>query len=546
MRDDAREITSEIIVVGAGFGGLRAMHELRGRGFSVRGLEAGSGVGGTWYWNAYPGARTDTEAWGYNYFFDKALTTGWSWSQRNPPQPEVRAHLEYVADKLDLKKNFEFNSFVKSAHYDEAANQWVLTVGDDSIYRCTYLVNACGPLSSPMTPAIKGLETFRGRWMHTGRWPKDAVDLAGKRIAVIGTGSTGVQVVPAVAPIARQLTIFQRTPNYVLPGRNYPFIESERDAIRAGFEQIKAQVRHHAFGFPMGMSDKMFDDLTPAERQRIMEAKWEVGGFQFIFETFADLISNRECNATAAEFIRNKIRATVKDPVTAEKLCPKYPFFLKRPPLGQRYYEAFNRDNVRLHDLFEAPIDEIVPEGIRAGGQVYPFDIIIFAIGFDAGTGAFTDIDIVGRHGRSLREGWRDGPRTHFGICVDEFPNMFMISGPQGPLTNFPPVIDAQAEWLGQLLDRARSLASDTVEVMPDAVARWTTIVNSSSSGTILEDAASVGSWYAGANVEGKAKVMQFYVGGTNIYFNILEESAADDFPGMAFNRIGAKDLARN
>jgi len=535
MAQGAREHVTEVIVVGAGFGGLRAMHEVRKLGFSVQGLEAGTGIGGTWYWNTYPGARTDTEAWGYNYFFDQELSDGWKWSQRNPSQAEVLQYLDYVATTLNLKKDFRFNSFVESAHYDQSENQWVLTVGAGTVFRCTYLINACGPLSSPVSPQIKGLETFKGRWMHTGRWPKEGVPLAGKRVAVVGAGSTAVQVVPAVAPIAEQVTLFQRTPNYVLPGRNYPLIDIEQQSIRAEFDGIKKQVRDHAFGFPMGMAGRSFNDLDDTERRRIMESQWEIGGFQFIFETFNDLTFNRECNAAASEFIREKIRSVVKDSATAETLCPKYPFFLKRPPLGQRYYEAFNRDNVALVDLLSTPIEEITADGIKVDGEVLPFDIIIFAIGFDAGTGAFTDMDIVGRSGRSLRDDWREGPRTFFGICVDEFPNMFMVSGPQSPLTNFPPVIDAQVDWIGQVLGRARLMGDAKVEAAEEAVASWTNTVNSSADGTVLEDAADVGSWYAGANIEGKAKVMQFYFGGTNIYFKILQESADAGFPGIVF-----------
>jgi|SRR5579862_83357 len=539
MGNSSRDSTSDVLVIGAGMGGLRAVYELRNLGFSVHGIEAGSDVGGTWYWNTYPGARTDTEAWGYGFFFDEALASEWAWDDRYPNQQQMKKYLEFVATRLDLRKSFDFNQFVRSARFDPSSNKWTVETDGGQKFSARYLVTACGVLSSPIMPKIKGLHQFKGLAVHSARWPKENIDFSGKRVAIVGSGATGVQLLPVVSLVAEHVTMFQRTPNYVIPARNNPLLEYDRQRLRNRYGVMKDQIRNHVFASTFDPNFRKLTDLTFEERQRVMEAKWEFGGFQFVFETFNDFLSSAQCNEEMSEFIRNKIRTIVNDPKTAELLCPKYPLFSKRPPLGHGYFEAYNRDNVSLVDVSGAGVDEVTAVGIRVAGVDYPFDIIIFATGFDAGTGALTDIDIVGTEGLSLREKWADGPLTYFGICVDGFPNMFMISGPQTPLSVVPPAIEAEVVWIGQVLDRAR--ASGRVEALPQATRNWKAAVDASAAGTLLERSGDVGSWYFGANVEGKAHVMQFYVGGFKDYADRLDASVASNLPELRFETVESR-----
>lgn len=538
MAGHSQEFTSDILVIGAGMGGLRAVYEFRKLGFSVHGIEAGSDVGGTWYWNTYPGARTDTEAWGYGFFFDEALSTEWSWNDRYPNQEQMQKYLEFVAARMDLKKHFDFDQFVQSARFDPAANNWTVKTNSGRDFSATYLVTACGVLSSPVMPKIKGLDDFLGLAIHSARWPKGEIDLAGKRVAIVGSGATGVQLLPVVSQVAKHVAMFQRTPNYVIPARNNPLLEYDRQRLRSRFGDMKDQIRNHVFASTFDLNPRGMSDVQAEERQKILEAKWEFGGFQFVFETFNDFLINHECNEELSEFIRNKIRMIVDDPETAELLCPKYPLFSKRPPLGHGYFEAYNRDNVSLVDVSGAGVEQITVDGVRVGDVDYPFDIIIFATGFDAGTGALTDIDIVGTEGLSLGEKWVHGPQTCYGICVDGFPNMFMISGPQTPLSVVPPAIEAEVVWIGQVLEKARDSGQEKVEALASATKDWKAKVDASGAGTLLERSGDVGSWYFGANVEGKAHVMQFYVGGFKEYADQLDESVASGFPELQFGAV--------
>lgn len=541
MASISQEFSGDVLVIGAGMAGLRIIYELRKQGFSAHGIEAGSDVGGTWYWNSYPGARTDTEAWGYAFFFDEALASEWSWSERYPSQPQMREYLEYVATRFDLRKSFQFNQFVSSARFDDTDNKWVVETDKGNRFSATYLVTACGVLSSPVMPDIVGLQRFKGQAIHSARWPKEKVNFAGKRVAIIGSGATGVQLLPVVSQVAEHVSMFQRTPNYVIPARNNPLVEYDRENLRGRFATMQEQIRNHVFASTFDPNPRSFLDLDEEERDKVLEAKWEWGGFQFVFETFNDFFSNPECNAALAGFIRKKIRTIVNDPKTAEILCPDYPLFSKRPPLGHGYYEAFNRANVSLVDISKNGIEEITADGIRVAGVEHPFDIIIFATGFDAGTGALTDIDIIGTGGVSLRDKWADGPVSYLGICVDQFPNMFMIAGPQGPLSVIPPAIEAECVWIGQVLDKARSQGSDRIEVRPAAAREWKAAVDNSAVGTLLENASSVRSWYMGANVEGKAHVMQFYVGGFKDFADRLEGAVASGFSDLEFS-VAHKD----
>ena len=431
----------DAIVIGAGFGGLRMLHELRQLGVSTRVIEAGTNVGGTWYWNRYPGARTDSESWVYAFSFSKELQDDWNWSEKYPSWSEALAYLQHVADRFDMRKDIQFETRVIAANYDEVAKVWRVTTDDGETQSCRYLISATGPLSTPYKPDFAGIDMFKGDWYLTGRWPKEEVDFTGKRVSIIGTGATAVQVIPLVAQTAAHLTVFQRTPNYVMPARNAPMTEFELKSIRANYDRIWELAREHVFGFALEPAGRNGADVSPEEAQRILERHWEIGGFRFLFETFDDILINEDTNKLVANFIRNKIRSIVKDPKTAELLCPTgHPVAGRRPPLGHFYYETFNRDNVSLVDVKDDPITEITERGIRTASEEYAADVIIFATGFDAVTGTLNAMNVRGRGGAALEQKWEGGPQTYLGITVDEFPNLFMVGGPQSPFANIPVV----------------------------------------------------------------------------------------------------------
>ena len=525
----------DAIVIGAGFGGLRMLHEIRQLGLSVKVFEAASGVGGTWYWNRYPGARTDSESWVYAYSFSKELQDEWNWSERFPPQAETLAYLNHVADRFDMRKAIQFNTRVHSAVYDEPSNTWTITTERGDTHTCKYLITAVGVLSTPYKPPFPGLESFQGEWHVTGRWPKEPVDFAGKRVAVIGTGATAVQAIPIIAHTAAHLTVFQRTPNYVLPARNCTLTDDERQAIRVNYDAIWRQARQHFFAFAMDTTGRTARDVTPEEHQRILERGWEIGGFRFIFETFDDIFTDDESNRIASEFVRNKIRAIVKDPATAELLCPKdYPLAGKRPPLGHFYYETFNRPNVTLVDISQNPITEITPKGLRTGTQQYEADIIVFATGFDAVTGSLVGMDVRGKGGVSLKEKWKSGPRTYLGIGVEGFPNLFMILGPQSPFANIPVVIDGIVEWIGRAIRHLRENRLAAMEATPDAMETWRRHMDELVNMTVLPKGKR--SWFLGDNIPGKPHQVLFHFGGAGVYREECSAAADRGFEGFAIS----------
>jgi cation diffusion facilitator CzcD-associated flavoprotein CzcO len=532
----------DAIVVGAGFGGLRALRELRDvLGMSVRVLEAGTDVGGTWYWNRYPGARTDTESWAYCFSFDEQLQQDWDWPERFPTQQHVLEYLRHVADRFDMRKDIQCSARVTAAVYDEERNRWTVEIEGGERFTSTYLVCASGVLSVTYDPPFPGLETFEGEWYQTSRWPKNPVDFQGKRVAVVGTGATGVQVIPIVAHEAEHLTVFQRTPNYVMPGRNHPLTEEQRREIKRNYDAIWAQARSQVFAFPMAPAGRLSCELTTEEDLRpVFEAGWEAGGFRYLFETVDDLLVDERVNDYASEFVREKIRAIVKDPDTAEKLCPKtHPVGGKRPPLGHFYYEAFNRENVELVDVRENPISEITPTGIRLrDGSEHEADVIIFAIGFDAVTGSLTHMDLRGRGGVSIAERWRDGAATYLGMSCDGFPNLFMILGPQGPFANLPPVIEAQVEFMGGVLARMREDGAERVEATPEAVDGWSRQCQELLDATIIANGLEDRPWFLGANIPGKPVSVLFYFGGAAAYFGELARVADADFEGLSVSSL--------
>lgn len=538
---------TDVVIIGAGFAGVRMLIEMQRRGLSAVALEAGSDLGGTWYWNRYPGARTDSEAWSYAFPFEE-IEQEWDWSERYPGQQEVQRYIGFVADRFDVRRSIRFGQRVTSAHYDEAANLWTLTTQDGGRFTCTWFVPALGHLTVPNEPRFPGMDTFTGKTYLTSRWPHEPVTFAGKRVAVIGTGASAIQAIPHIAKEAAQLTVFQRTPNYVMPAQNHPLDASFRRGLKDNAAANWAQARSHIFGFPMSAAGRTYDDVaSEEERERIFEEGWQKGGFHFVFETFDDLVLDQRSNDAAAEFIRRKIRQIVQDPATAELLTPRgYPYISKRPPSGTDYYETFNRENVRLIDIRKDPIEAITPSGLRTASRQFEFDAIVFATGFDATTGAYAKIDIRGRDGRRLSDAWSAGPETFLGIGVPGFPNMLMLCGPQSPYINIPVAIESIVDWLGKALTRMKEQGYDRAEATAEATARWTALVSAIFESTLLPAGESANSWYLGANIPGKPRRVLFHFGGAGAYTQAIDEVAARDFEGFEFSRSPALPLTRS
>ena len=525
----------DAIVVGAGFSGLYQLHLLRDRlGLSVRVLEAAGGIGGTWYWNRYPGARCDSESYYYSYSFSRELEDEWDWTERYPDHGEIRRYLDHVADRFDLRRDIQLGTCVAGAAYDEAANRWTVTTESGECFEAQFLITAVGCLSSTNVPEIPGLARFSGAQYHTGRWPHDGVDFSGKRVGLIGTGSTGIQAAPVIAAEAAHLTVFQRTANYSVPARNGPMDDAFRTWVRENSSELRAKARAAPNGHPFDFSDRSALAVSPQERQAIYEAAWERGGLRFR-AAFRDIMLDPDANETASAFIRDKIRGLVHDPVVAEILTPRdHLFGTKRPPIDTHYFETFNRSNVKLVDLKATPIAAIVPEGVRTSDATYPLDVIVFATGFDALTGPLLALDIRGRDGVALKDVWAAGPRSYLGLQVPGFPNLFTMTGPGSPsvLTNMPVAIEQHAEWIADCIGHLRERGLDRIEATPDAAESWGTEVNRAASATLLPLASS--SWYLGANVPGKPRVFMPYAGGMAHYRGICERVAARGYDGFA------------
>ncbi len=533
----SNSVDFDAIIVGAGFGGLNMLHELRQLGLSVRVLEAGSGLGGTWFWNRYPGARCDTEA-VYYMFSDrlsKDILQEWSWNERYVGQPEILEYLNYVADKMDLRKDIQFNARVTSAVYDEDNNRWQLTLEDGTTASARYLISAVGCLSTTNLPKFPGLETFAGDWYHTGAWPHEGVDFTGKRVAVIGTGCTGIQVVPEIAEQASKVLVFQRTPNYAIPTCNRPTPSESTQGVKEDYEAIWQRCRESGFGYPYPEAQEVAADASPEERQRIYEAAWANGGFAFFVETFnaGDFIANRASNDTISEFLRSKIRERVQDPATADLLTPTdYPFLTKRPPLETNYFETFNRDNVALVDVRAAPIEEITERGVRTANAEYEVDALIFATGFDSMTGTLFRLGLRGKGGQTLKDKWAEGPRTYLGVATNGFPNLFIITGPQSPsvLSNMPVSIEQHCEWIAGLIGYMRQRGIDYVEATEKAEQDWVAHHNEVAEGTLLLE---TDSWWVGANIPGKVRTLYPYVGGVGAYRQTCQDIADNGYEGF-------------
>lgn len=526
----------DALIIGAGFAGLYQLHLLRDRQkLDVLVLEAAGGVGGTWYWNRYPGARCDSESWSYCFSFDDRLVQEWQWSERYPRQPEILRYLNHVADRFDLRKDIRFNTRVAAARFDQASNLWTVTTEAGGAFRARFLITAVGCLSAANIPEIPGLETFEGQCHHTGEWPRDGVDFAGQRVGQIGTGSTGIQAAPVIAAEAEHLTVFQRTPNFSCPAQNFPLDDAFRARIKATWPEIKARMKTNTSGHPYLISERKTFEVSAAERTALYEAAWQQGGLGFR-ATFQDMMVDQAANDEAASFLRGKIRAVVHDPVTAARLTAfDHPFATKRPPIDTGYFETFNRGNVRLVDIRADPIARITKRGVRLeSGEEIPLDIIVFATGFDALTGPLLKLAITGRDGTRLADAWAEGPQTYLGLGVEKFPNLFTITGPFSPsvLTNMPMAIEQHVEWVAGCIGWMRAHGKARIEATAAAAAEWGEHARKVADATLYPRAAS--SWYLGANVPGKPRVFMPYLGGLARYGEICAEVAADGYRGFS------------
>jgi len=533
----ARDV--DAVVVGAGLAGLYMLHQLRGLGLSVRVFEAGSGVGGTWYWNRYPGARCDVESIEYSYSFSRELEQDWEWSERYPSQPEILRYLDHVADRFDLRRDIQLDTRVTAATYDEAGGRWTVTTDRGDEVSAQFCILATGCLSAAKTPEVPGLDTFRGDWYHTGHWPHQGVDFTGRRVGVVGTGSSGVQSIPVIADQAAHLVVFQRTPNFSLPARNKPLDPEARAAVKASYPALRERARRSYAGIAVPAPTESALAVDPAERRRRYEAAWEAGGLMSMTTTFADLIIDKTANDTAADFIRSKIHEIVDDPDVAEALAPTdHPFGTKRPCLDTGYFETFNRDDVTLVDLRRTPIVEIVPTGIRTTEAVHELDGLVFATGFDAMTGSVLRIDIRGRGDNRLREKWSAGPRTYLGLATAGFPNLFIVTGPGSPsvLSNMVVSIEQHVDWITDCISFLRANGVGVIEPTVESEDAWVDHVNELANGTLFPTA---NSWYVGANVPGKPRVFMPYVGGLPVYRATCDGVAADGYRGFTLTGAG-------
>lgn len=550
MTDVTRAATAQrevdALVIGAGFSGLYQLHRLRDDlGLDTLVLEAADGVGGTWYWNRYPGARCDSESQGYAYFFSRELHEAWQWSERYPGHAEIRRYLNFVADRLDLKKDIRFGVRVTACRYRADINRWDVTTDSGETYRARWLITAVGCLSSANVPDIPGLERFEGDWHHTGQWPHEGVDFSGKRVGQIGTGSTGIQAAPVIAETAGHLTVFQRTANYSVPARNAPWDETYAAWVRDHFDELRALVRSTPNAHPFRISPNKAAEVSDAERREMYERAWEKGGLRFR-GVFDDLLISKASNDTAAAFLKDKIRATVTDPETARKLSEiDHPYGAKRPPIDTHYFETFNRENVSLVDVRADPIAEITPTGIRLeSGAEHALDIIVFATGFDAMTGPLLRLGIEGPDG-ALADYWQAGPVSYLGVAVPGFPNLFTITGPGSPsvLANMPVPIEQHVDWITDAIAHCRAEGVDRIEAEEDAAREWVDHVRDAAMATLLREAGH--SWYWGANVPGKPRVFMPYAGGMVRYREICDKAASDGYAGFSLDRAGQADSGR-
>jgi cation diffusion facilitator CzcD-associated flavoprotein CzcO len=532
---------ADAVIVGAGIAGLYQLYRLRELGMSTRVIEAGDGVGGTWYWNRYPGARCDVESLSYSYSFSPELEQEWNWTERYPAQPEILRYVNHVADRFDLRKDITFGTRVVSAVFDESTQRWRVETDTGESVDTQFLIMATGCLSVSKLPEVPGLDRFRGPTYHTAHWPEDGVDFTGLRVGVIGTGSSGVQSIPVIAEQAADLTVFQRTAAYSVAALNRPLEQREIDEMKAGYRAWREAQRTSGFGIPIEPPTQSALEVPEAERDAKYENGWQQGTLVSILAGYNDTLTNRDANETAAEFVRRKIRERVHDPDVAETLSPRsYPFGTKRPCLDTGYYETFNKPTVHLVDLRATPLVELTERGLRTSEREFAFDAIVFATGFDAMTGALNAVDIRGRNGVALRDKWAEGPRSYLGLAVAGFPNLFTVTGPSSPsvLSNMVVSIEQHVDWITDCLAHLRDQGIATIEATADSEDKWVAHVEDVGNTTLYPTA---DSWYMGSNVPGKPRVFMAYIGGVGAYRQLCDEIAANGYEGFALEGEGSQ-----
>jgi len=539
MADDTG--TVDAVVIGAGFSGLYMLHKLRNQiGLTVRVFEAGGGVGGTWFWNRYPGARSDSDSYVYGFTFDEDLWREWQWSERYPEQHEIRAYLEHVAERFDLTRDISFDTRVTGATLDEAANTWTVTTDTGETVVARYLVTAVGALSSSNTPSFPGIDSFRGETFHTGLWPHEGVDFTGKRVGVIGTGASAVQAIPLIAEEASDLTVFQRTANYIIPANNGPVPDEVKKARLDDYAGIRERIQNSYFGFELNLLEKGALESTDEEIYETLKPRWDEGGFGIWLGSYVDMFFVDEANAKVRNFLHDRIREKVRDPETAELLIPKgYPFGVKRNPLDSGYFETFNEPHVHLVDVKSDPIAEITPDGVKLeSGAEYAFDAIVYATGFDAMTGPMNKIDFRGRDGELLRDKWAEGPRTYLGLTSAGFPNMFTVTGPQSPsvLSNMPVSIEQHVDLVARIIGDLRTSGATAIEPTREAEDAWVQHCQDVVAPTLFQQA---DTWYMGANIPGKPRVFMPNLDFVGPYRAKCDEVVANDYEGFTISREG-------
>ena len=540
MTQDSRVL--DAVIVGAGFAGLYAIKRLRDAGFAIQAFEAGDGIGGTWYWNRYPGARVDLECWDYSYSFSPALQDDWDWPERYPTSAELMRYLNHVADRFQLRESIQFNTQVTSATFDEQANLWRIATSDGKMVKARFFVPATGVLSVPKPPELQGIESFKGESYHTGRWPHHEVDFSNKRVGVIGTGSSGIQVIQALAGKCKHLTVFQRTAVFVVPAKNHPLTPEMRARVRATYGERRAISRLTRFGIAVPMAYESALEATPQERMRKYENAWENSQLLGFRMCYGDILSNEAANETVADFIRDKIREIVKNPDVAEKLLPRgFPFGTKRPCLGDTYYSTYNRDDVTLVDLRATPIERVVADGVVTSDGLQELDVLIYATGYDALTGALTQIDVQGLNGQKLTDKWADGAKTYLGLMTAGFPNLFTVTGPgsPGPLANMSMSIEQHVDWITRCMEYLRENNVDRIDADGCAEESWMQHVQEIVGRTLYLKA---NSWYLGANVPGKPQVFLPYLGGHGAYRKKCDDVAASGYEGFVLTRNAANE----
>ncbi|MGE2713134.1 flavin-containing monooxygenase [Mycolicibacterium litorale] len=534
---DTLPTSVDAVVVGAGFAGLYALHKLRSQGLTVQVFEAAPEVGGTWYFNRYPGARCDVESVDYCYSFSDELQQEWNWSEKYATQAEILRYINWVADKLDLRPGIAFNTRVTSAVLDEDTLRWTVTTDTGTVLTARFCIMATGPLSAALTPRFPGLDTFAGDIYHTANWPHDDVDFTGKRVAVIGTGSSGIQSIPIIADQAAQLYVFQRTPNYSVPAGNRPLTPEDIATVKANYDERRQLSWRSGGGSPHIAHPKLTMEVSAEERRAAFERRWELGGVLFS-KTFRDQMIDPQANEEARRFYEEKVRAVIDDPEVADLLIPTdHPIGTKRICTDTNYFQTFNRPNVELISVRKSPIESVDPSGINTTEAHYDVDAIVLATGFDAMTGALAKMDIVGRGGEELAEDWRDGPRTYLGLGVDGFPNLFIVSGPGAPavLANMVLHAEAHVNWIADCISYLDGHGYAAIEATPSAVDDWGAELSRRAEATLFTQA---NSWYMGANVPGKPRVFMLFIGGFGVYLDICAEVAEAGYKGFELLKV--------